>query len=508
MHPSKRFGSVPTIAAFLITFLVITGAGCSGGGSSSSNGGTSTSGGSTPPPVPASNEWTWMGGSNVASTTSVYGTQGVAASTNLPPGRAEAVSWTDSSGNFWLFGGGQADPLGTKGPLNDLWEYNPTANEWTWASGSSTVPGNQLGTYGTLGTPASANVPGGRAGSISWIDGSNNLWLFGGGGYDSNGSQDALNDLWKFNPASKEWTWVNGSKTIDAPAVYGTLGTPAAGNTPGARARGVSWTDHSGNFWLFGGIGFGVIASAPDFNDLWEYSPSSNEWTWISGSNTFGAKGVYGTLGTAAAGNVPGSRQNPVSWTDSSGNLWMFGGLGPDPTGSVYDLNDLWKFSPSSKEWTWVGGSSTVTNAGPSGLCEAGIYGTKGTAATTNVPGGRNSAISWTDSSGNFWLFGGLGCDATGTSGDLNDLWEFNPQNMMWTWQSGSNSVGPEQGGSGGPAGVYGTQGTAAASNVPGGRSGGVSWTSPNGSIWLFGGEGRDSTDESGLLNDVWSYQP
>ena len=38
-----------------------------------------------------------------------------------------------------------------------------------------------------------------------------------------------------------------------------------------------------------------------------------------------------------------------------------------------------------------------------------GVYGKEGTAASTNAPGGRSTAISWTDSAGNFWLFGGYG---------------------------------------------------------------------------------------------------
>ena len=36
---------------------------------------------------------------------------------------------------------------------------------------------------------------------MSWIDASGNLWLFGGDGYDSVGTQDEyLNDLWKYQP--------------------------------------------------------------------------------------------------------------------------------------------------------------------------------------------------------------------------------------------------------------------------------------------------------------------
>jgi N-acetylneuraminic acid mutarotase len=458
--------------------------------------------------VAASNEWTWMSGSNVGAASGVYGTEGAAATANVPGGRAAAASWTDSSGNLWLFGGSQTDPLGTQGPTNDLWEYSSTAKQWTWVSGSSTVPGNQLGIYGTLGTPASTNVPGGRSGAVSWIDAHNNLWLFGGGGFDSAGSDYNLNDLWKFNPTSKEWTWVNGSKTINALGVYGTLGMPGVANVPGGRAGGTSWTDPNGNFWLLGGTGIDANGHLGSFNDLWEFNPSNNEWTWISGGTTVGVQGVYGVMGKAAAGNVPGSREGPVGWTDSSGNLWLFGGYGEDASGSSNDLNDLWTFSPSSKEWTWVGGSSTVPTTGPSGYCGAGTYGTEGTPASGNVPGGRNSAVSWTDRSGNFWLFGGLGCDASGTAGALNDLWEFNPQSMTWTWRIGSNSVGPARGGTGGPSGVYGTQGTAAATNVPGGRSSAMTWTSPGGNLWLFGGIGQDSAGQSGQLNDLWSYQP
>ena len=68
-------------------------------------------------------------------------------------------------------------------------------NEWTWVGGSSSVGSNggQPGVYGTLGAPASGNVPGGRFGPVSWTDGSGNLWLFGGQGYDADGNYGNLN---------------------------------------------------------------------------------------------------------------------------------------------------------------------------------------------------------------------------------------------------------------------------------------------------------------------------
>lgn len=40
---------------------------------------------------------------------------------------------------------------------------------------------------------------------------------------------------------------------------------------------------------------------------------SANQWTWVGGSSTVNQSGVYGTLGTPAAGNIPGSREYAVS---------------------------------------------------------------------------------------------------------------------------------------------------------------------------------------------------
>jgi N-acetylneuraminic acid mutarotase len=500
MTASRHFALRPALSTAFFAVALI---GCGGGSSTSGGGG---GGGGTPPVN--TKEWIWESGSNQAGAASVYGTVGVAASANVPGGRFGAVSWIDSSGNLWLFGSGSYNVLGTTGPSNDLWKYSPASKEWTWMSGSSAAPGNQLGVYGTEGTAASANVPGGRNDPVSWIDGNGNLWLFGGDGYDSTGQDNPLNDLWEYSPSTKQWTWVSGSNLALGKANYGTLGVAAVSNVPGARERAVSWTDSSGNFWLFGGDGFDANNFDGSFNDLWEFNISSKQWTWAAGSTAINAAGVYGTLSTAASANVPGARLGAISWADHSGNLWLFGGLGYDSSGSENDLNDLWEFNPSSKEWTWISGSSAVTNVAPGAFCLAGVYGTQGTAATTNVPGGRNSAISWIDAGGNLWLFGGLGCDSSGTAGSLNDLWEFNATSKTWTWQSGSNSVGPAQGGTGGPSGIYGTEGTAATSNAPGGRSGSISWIDSSGNLWLFGGVGHDSTGESGDLNDLWSYTP
>ena len=459
-------------------------------------------------------EWTWMGGSSALGSNGgqagVYGTLGTPAAGNAPGGRYSAASWTDNSGNLWLFGGWGYDVNGNTGYLNDLWKFNPATSEWAWISGSSTVGGHggQPGVYGTLGTPAAGNTPGGRDSAASWTDSSGNFWLFGGWDYDANSIAGELNDFWEFNPSNNLWAWMGGSSTVGPhdgqSGVYGTLGVPAAGNTPGGLYAPSNWTDASGYLWLFGGQGFDAHGNFSDLNGVWKFNPSSSEWAWMGGSRTVGSNGdlpgVYGTLGTQDIGNIPGNRSAATNWTDSSGNLWLFGGNGYDASGDGGYLNDLWKFNPAANEWAWMNGSSTVGSNG----AQSGVYGTLGTLAAGNTPGGRSSASNWTDNSGNLWLFGGYGADAIGDGGYLSDFWEFNPPTNDWAWMGGSSTVGS----AGGQSGVYGALSTPAAGNIPGGRDAASSWTDSNGNLWLFGGYGFDATGNYGPLNDLWEYQP
>jgi N-acetylneuraminic acid mutarotase len=154
--------------------------------------------------------------------------------------------------------------------------------------------------------------------AVSWIDKNNKLWLFGGEGVGSNNVSGFLDDLWEFDPIAKTWTWVSGNSASDTPGVYGTLGQPSISNVPGSRYRSVSWIDSKGNLWLFGGDGEDSTGFYGQLNDLWEYSPSANTWTWVSGGNTANEDGVYGTEGIPATTNVPGSRRQAASWIDGS----------------------------------------------------------------------------------------------------------------------------------------------------------------------------------------------
>ncbi len=432
-------------------------------------------------------QWTWEGGLNTVNASGVYGAQGIASATNMPGARNGSNSWTDPSGNFWLFGGVGYDSTGGTGYLNDLWRRSPSTGLWTWISGGNAH--NASGVYGTQGTASAGNVPGARQAASSWTDSSGNLWLFGGVGYASTGGPESLNDLWQYSPSTGLWTWVSGGNGVNASGVYGTQGTASASNVPGARQAANSWIDTSGNLWLFGGVGYGSTGALGSLNDLWRYSPSSGQWTWVTGGNADNVSGVYGTQGTASASNMPGARYSASSWIDS-GNLWLFGGYGYDSIGDVGKLNDLWQYSPSSGQWTWF--------AGEDGANASGVYGTLGTALAGDVPGARQAASSWTDSSGNLWLFGGYGYDSIGGVGNLNDLWRYGPTSGLWTWVSGGNAI----------SGVYGTEGIGSVSSLPGPRYGSSSWIDSSGNLWLFGGDGNDSKGNLGYLNDLWQFDP
>jgi N-acetylneuraminic acid mutarotase len=523
-------GSTETIQAIAVV---------SGGASS-----TVASGTYTILPVPP-NTWIYLRGSTILDPPQPgnYGQRGLTLGQNYPGSRAGSATWTAKDGSFWLMGGKGYDSAGNSGWLNDLWKFDPSGplqdDEWTWMGGSNTLcttnPADPLcagraGVYGTLGTPAANNMPGGREGPATWTDSNGNFWLFGGYGWDATGLHESyLNDLWMYSPSSGLWTWMGGSNTAQyyilaegygQPGVYGTLGTPAAGNIPSSREYAATWMDSSGNLWMFGGQGFTVAGQLGQLNDLWEFDPITGLWTWISGSayiqvcdtvqTECGQSGIYGTQGTPAASNTPGGRSYPAVWTDSNGNFWLFGGDGFDSNDFQGGLNDLWEFSPKTRQWTWVNGSSDLYCAyDPAigfNLCsaQAGIYGTLGVPAASNVPGGRSGMATWVDMSGNLWMFG----DSV-----QNDLWMLNPSTGMWTWMGGdyvvSNCVVTFWNGGipiescGGPRSVWIGSYIQAVENAPGSRAGAATWVDKNGAFWLFDGQ-----TAGGKINDLWQFIP
>lgn len=319
-----------------------------------------------------------------------------------------------------MAGGGYAST--TQGYLSDLWKYDPTNNQWTWIGGDSIV--NQATVYGTRGVPAINNNPGGRIGSASWIDASGDIWLFGG---QAASDLSTLNDLWRYSPSSGLWTWMKGDNIAGTYGVYGTKGVPADPNTPRSREDAAAWTDNLGNFWVFGGITTHQTSSnswySYHLNDLWKYSPSSNQWTWMKGDSVSGGTvfSPHGIQGIASPSNNPGGMSDCISWVDRFGNFWLFGGEGvvdyPYLGGYGGYLDDLWRFDVSTNQWIWVKGDNIPNKKS--------TYGIQGIAALTNTPGNRkNSYKGWVDGSGNLWFLGGAKFDSgSPCETSTNDLW-------------------------------------------------------------------------------------
>jgi N-acetylneuraminic acid mutarotase len=433
------------------------------------------------------------------------------------------------------------------------------SQNFTWIKGDSAA--QVLGVYGTQGVPHPNNKPGARSTSATFAPSNGNLWLFGGGGWSSSSTSGFLNDMWKFDTLTKNWTWMKGSNVTDALPFYGTKGVSAANNDPGARRWPSGWVDAAGDFWIYGGfinngIGFGLL------NDLWKYKISNNQWTWMGGVSTTNQKSSFGIQGVFSTTSYPSSRENCVTWTDNSGKLWLFGGFGFDSTGTQGVLDDLWQYDPSINQWAWMKGSKIVNQTGTfspigvtsfsnnpaaryysSGFKDAtgnlwlfggftktsiayasmndlwkydistnswtwmkgsvtgnqnGIYGTLGVPSASNCPGSRYSMASWLDKFGNFWIFGGNGMPATSYGGKLNDVWKFDLSSLQWTWMKGTNLIDKY--------GVYGTKNISATTNLPGGRLNPLSWTNHKGDFYLMAGFGYATKGINNDLNDLWKY--
>jgi hypothetical protein len=422
-----------------------------------------------------------MGGSNQSNQYGSFGTREVISSNNMPGGRSFSVTWKDNDGNFWLWGGaGYA--ASTSGDLNDLWKYDIQQNAWVWMHGDNIT--NQAGVYGTVGVADPANKPGARQDAFGWKDKQGNLWLFGGTAVGGN----YFADLWKYTISTNEWTCVRGNNIPNQYGVYGTKGIASSSNTPGARKGSINWVDTAGNFWLYGGNGYATTGAVGYLNDLWKYDVNTNEWTWVNGDNITGQTTVYGTQGVANSTNKPGTRLYGGSWVDNNNNLWFFGG----GTTTSFLYADLWKYDIVANEWTWM--------KGPNLSLQNGVYGTQGIADANNNPGSRVYCNYWKDNDGNFWLFGGLGRPAAGsTTIRLNDLWKYNVNTNEWTWIKGSTA--------GNQNGIFGTLGVANNNNNPGTRSYSNGWTDNEGNLWLLGGFGYPaSTTTNAQLNDFWKF--
>jgi len=346
-------------------------------------------------------EWTWMKGPNTPNSNGVFGIKGVPDTANYPPALYEACSWTDTAGNFWLFGGFEVGFSGVGGSVyNTLWKFSPQNNTWTWINGSSNP--NDIGEYGIKGVPTSSNCPPSTGwGMMNWIDKNNNLWFYGG--VNIIDLQSISGNLWKYNIANNEWTWMSGFGNIANIPNFGTKGISSVNNCPPSiHENNCTWIDNDNdNLWFYGGLGGGESFSDNYYNDLWRYNISNNEWTWIYGNATTNIPPNFGLKGISDILNNPGGRASYSAFKDQNNDLCFFGSGNNffNNNSFVVLLNDIWKYSINSNLWTWVNGDNIINGMGNYGsICNADI---------NIAPRSRfENRASWSDSCG-FWIYGG-----------------------------------------------------------------------------------------------------
>lgn len=486
------------------------------------------------------NNYTWLKGSIGAYGAATYGTLGVPAAANTPNAREGAISFT-YGGYLYLYGGYSNG--GGYGAKNDLWRFDTTTNNWTWIKGSSGF-GNP-GSYGIQNVANASNLPpSGNSNSASWVC-NGKFYLYSGGGRD---------DMWEYDIATNNWTWIKGSTAFSQPTIYGTKGVAAASNTPGGRLSTINWV-YNNKLYLYGGDNVNIGNSGN--NELWEFDIATKNWRWVSGDSA-ASYCNYGVLRMPNVLNTPGSRKKSAVWVLGS-KVYVAGGLSwlNDKLRNVA-VNDLWVYDNVTGLWTWLHGNDNPYNtsmvdiknlssehtypAGRSapvswdfgkdvfiygGACiaeanERGdamwhfdvqkntwelmsgnisdtvIRGTINVASPTNSPGSRIGAVGWKVNN-KLYLYGGkTGFYIPGVSIPIySDLWEYDLATKMWTWIKGADTLGS--------AGVYGAMGLAAPSNLPSARESAMAWQYGN-KLYLFGGWGVDSANREGERNDLWVF--
>ncbi|MCE3269513.1 MAG: hypothetical protein K0R49_1767, partial [Burkholderiales bacterium] len=227
-----------------------------------------------------------------------------------------------------------------------------------------------------------------------------------------------------------------------------------------------------------------IVTAADNSTRTYFIKVNISTWKWKSGSDT------PGVIGTIEKG--PGGRFSGATWTDKNGNFLLFGG--GTKSGS---LRDLWMWNKDAQAWQFLG----KKGQNPAETFVYGIYPAK--YGDVGEPGSRVAAMTWRDNNGEFWMFGGVGLAAreagSFSSGNLNDLWKLSFTGTEWEWKWMGGAFRSDM------VSNYGERGLESATNMPGSRRYGASWTDQNGDLWMFGGENTNGADLV-YHNDLWRY--
>lgn len=415
---------------------------------------------------------------------------------NRPPARAFSAYWPQSNSDGQLyFLGGQgyfSDNTGAFNEANDLWRIDGAASV-NWAVDS--------GTYSVLhpedsGTPGS---PSGRNGAAVWeVNGV--VYCFGGfGNSDTLLGNEYLQSMFKLdtNAASPKWERLNSITGPNGAGVYGG-GTFDAANIPGARAFGVAFVNplNADELILFGGEGYDSAPSLGFLADVLVYSISLGHWKHQAGPTTVNPAAVYGTKGTQAAGNNPPGLRNARGAIDSSGKMFLMGGVN---NGGNDFHNTFWELDPANFRYTWVAGDNTPN---PSAILDTSKKG-QFLDDTITKPGGKEPGGYWIDSQDIHWIWGGRGIDAEGNSFvRLNDMVAFDRTSGKFAFYTGGR-LGDSN------VSSYGIKGQPGSDVTPGDAQNCSTWQGKDGLLYLGFGHGFAKTPGvDGLLNHLFAFDP
>ena len=371
--------------------------------------------------------WTWIGGNNHKNQhTTQDGSQ------VYPGSRYGAASWYDSNAAVWMFGGTGFGAKRLSSPqlprLDELWSFDIKQRLWKFYPNDNKTNNNQTppACFGCVACSYKNRVlmfgpsntfifdmekkswsalhnstasPKPRSQPAHWCDMEKGvMWMFGG-----TISNKKLNDFWKFSFDKLQWIEIKAKNNKSV--------------SPGKCSKATTWMHPSGVLYMFGGSSSKLATSY-----FWSYSPGTLQWTKLGGTTgVTKCAGKYGEMGSASKKNYPGCREGAASWVDQHGNLWMFGGSGFDNFSTTAFampglLSDFWMYNTSSHQWVWIGGLSREEGKP--------FFSEKGKANPRNIPGPRESAVSFFYET-QLWLFGGAGHDVSGHDGILNDLWMY-----------------------------------------------------------------------------------
>jgi len=209
------------------------------------------------------NLWTWIAGITSTAGTATAGASGVESSGNTPPALYGHGATLDESGNIWVMGG-----FSVANTQNGLWRFNTNTQMWAWIGGTTYTAVNISAVAGGSGVESASYHPGGIYGFGMWYDKHGYIWAMGGYGVSTTGTTGTLNNLWRYNIATKQWAWISGTPgSVEvADASIGTKGQISSSNLSGGMRPGSASWYYNNYAYVYSGYGDDSAANTARLN--------------------------------------------------------------------------------------------------------------------------------------------------------------------------------------------------------------------------------------------------